>query len=179
MDTITAIINLYKNVGFDDFFSLYKHLTTKFWKEDVDLVMYDVLGYECTKELTEKRCKQNKFRRDLINRYGACIITGYGDQVCEACHIKPFVLCNDKEKYDIDNGLLLNVLLHKLFDNFMISINPETLQIEIHNNLDKKMYDFVWEHKNKILKINKNSKKYLKFHYEIYKNNQSVNQPNK
>jgi predicted restriction endonuclease len=47
--------------------------------------------------------------------------------MCEACHIKPFYLSNNDEKYDIYNGLLMDASFHKLFDTYIISIDPLTL----------------------------------------------------
>ena len=37
------------------------------------------------------------------------------DDVCEAAHIIPFCESNDQDCFDIDNGILLNKVLHKLF----------------------------------------------------------------
>lgn len=168
MEIIIKIINAYKQMGNMDFFSLYKYLTSKYWKEYVDLVMYDELNYECTKDLIDKRNKQNKFRKGLIDKYNSCIITGNGKLVCEACHIKPFILCNEKEKYDINNGLFLDACCHKLFDNFMLSINPNTFQLEIKEDLDKDQYKFIWKYNNLKLNIDEKSKKYLQFHYNLF-----------
>jgi putative restriction endonuclease len=168
MNSITKIIDAYKKTEIDNLFSLYKYLTTKFWKEDVDLEMYDEFSYECTTELSDKRTIQNKFRKSLIIRYEKCIISGNGEIVCEACHIKPYILCNEKEKSDVNNGLLLDSSLHKLFDNYLISINPNTFALEISNKLDMNNYNFAWKYKNKLIKVNNISRKYLEFHYNLF-----------
>ena len=163
------IVNEYKNSEKNDLFLLYKYLTSKFWKEDVDLIMYDEINYECEHELHNKRDKQDNFRKQLINKYKKCLISGNGELVCEACHIKPYVLSNDDEKYDINNGLLLDSTHHKLFDRFLISINPETKKLEIKNNLDKEDYKNIWTNNNKIIDIiDKSSIKYLRYHYNLF-----------
>jgi len=178
MDTILKLINAYsfingRDMGYNKLdtpklFSLYKYLINKFWKEDVDLVMYDEFNYECDNQLCNKRIQQDNFRKMLIDRYEQCIITGHGELVCEACHIKSYILSNDDEKYDINNGLLLDSSYHKLFDLFYISINPETYRLEINEKLDKIKYDFVWKNHNKIINVNKLSNNYLTFHYNLF-----------
>ena len=71
---------------------------------------------------------QNAFRDGLINRFNKCIISNMHFDVCEACHIIPF---SESKSFDIDNGLLLNCILHKLFDNYEFSINPVDLIVEV------------------------------------------------
>jgi len=51
------------------------------------------------------------------------------EEICEAAHIIPFSL---SENFDINNGLLLNCILHKLFDKHYWSINPDSLCVEIN-----------------------------------------------
>ena len=165
METIVRLINIHKNA---DPYVLYKYLSSRFDKEDVNLAMYDQFGYECEKSLVQKRTEQDKYRKKLIDRYKVCVVTGNGDLVCEACHIKPFVLCDDKEKYDINNGILMDSSLHILFDKMLVSINSKTLEFEISNKLDRTNYDFVWKYHKKSLQINSKSKKYLEYHYALF-----------
>ena len=71
---------------------------------------------------------QYEFRTKLIDRYDKCIITDMDNEVCEAAHIIPF---SESPNFDIDNGILLNLILHKLFDDYVWSINPDTLRIVV------------------------------------------------
>jgi len=41
----------------------------------------------------------------------------------EACHIKPWSVCSSAERLDIRNGMLLNRLHHKLYDDHYFTIN--------------------------------------------------------
>ncbi len=168
MNCILSIIQKYNINKKLDLYLLYKHLTSKYWKEDVDLLMYEQFQYECNNELSNKRTKQDKFRKELIDRYQKCIITGNGILICEACHIKPHFVCDDDEKYDVDNGLLMDSSFHKLFDIFMISINPQTHQLEINNKLSKNEYSFVYQHKNKLIDVPKTCNNYLQYHYKLF-----------
>jgi putative restriction endonuclease len=122
--------------------------------------MYDKFKY-IHNELNEKtkRKDQQTFRKDLIDRYSNCIITGCNEIVCEACHIIPFSTCEDEDKYSINNGLLLRSDLHNLFDKGYLKINPTTLTVEISEELfyDKLTKSSYEQYNGKKLKIHKNS----------------------
>jgi hypothetical protein len=83
----------------------------------------------------QDRIEQEQFRRDLINKYRKCIITG---STClselEAAHIVNFR--EDNSNNNIDNGLLLKSNIHKTFDDNLWCINPKSLLIEVKNNID-------------------------------------------
>lgn len=156
-----------------DLYYFYKTLSKQFPKEYLDLIFYEEFEYICNKQLSTKRDHQETFRKQLVEKYKRCLITGDGELMCEACHIKPFAICSEDEQYDINNGLLLNASFHKLFDNFMISINPESLELEISGQLDKDIYSNVWKYQNKKVILdtfpkNNNQKKYLEYHYQIF-----------
>ena len=143
---------------------LYEKLENIFSKEKVAFVMYNVFGY-IHKETEEKnkRKDQQSFREDLIERYGECIMSGVSEEVCEACHIIPYAKCEDKDKYNIDNGILLRSDLHKLFDKGLLKINPNTCTMLLDEKilLNPKMKQY-YELNNKKININNNSIIYLK-----------------
>jgi hypothetical protein len=118
-------------------------------------------------EITEIREKRNdyQFRKTVINHYKKCIISGLNIKRCEVAHIKPFSLCDSNEKYDPNNGLLLDSGLHKLFDRYEFSINPETYMLVTKMDDDDLGLD---EYQNKILDICPNSKKYIEYHYSNF-----------
>ncbi|TQP79949.1 HNH endonuclease [Vibrio cholerae] len=79
------------------------------------------------------RTKQSEFRSTVLEAYGACAITGSKlPQVLEAAHIVPFSGRNDTLK----NGILLRADIHKLFDSFLLSINPKTKKLELNPALE-------------------------------------------
>lgn len=71
---------------------------------------------------------QAVFREKLLAAYdGRCAITGYSvKDVLEAAHIVPYLGVKTNHP---SNGLILRSDLHKLFDSFKISVNPDTLTV--------------------------------------------------
>lgn len=57
--------------------------------------------------------------------------------------------------------------MHSLFDKYYFSINPETLIIEVDKTKENVG---LLEYNNKKVYIDKNSKKYLIYHYNQFKN---------
>ena len=73
---------------------------------------------------------QAGFRAQLIAAYGAkCVVTEANQvEVLQAAHILPYKGIHSN---DIDNGLLLRADVHLLFDNYLLSIHPGSMRIEI------------------------------------------------
>ena len=122
-------INLYENEIED--FKLLINLN--------DLIKIDSKHDElyCIKKI---RISQQTFREGLIDRYKKCIITETIKDECEAAHIIAVSDFNKQDynidTYDINNGLLLSANLHKTFDKYLWSINPDTFIIEISSLYD-------------------------------------------
>jgi len=78
------------------------------------------------------------------------------------------MICN--EKYDINNGLLLNTSLHKLFDEYLFSINPDTKRIEFNKKiLNDVNYVNYTKYNNIILnQLTKKTCQYLENHYKKF-----------
>jgi hypothetical protein len=117
---------------------------------------------------------QNRYRKAIIKRFDKCIISDYDNEVCEAAHIKPFSESNnlESEDFDIDNGLLLNCILHKLFDKHYWSINPITLCFEIFISPQNNVYNLIKQYDAKYIEILKKYPKivnYLVIHYNTTK----------
>lgn len=76
----------------------------------------------------EQRTGQGDFRnRVSMNFGGSCAITGHNVTQClQAAHISPFA--SDKNN-NTSNGIFMSADLHLLFDNHLISIDPETLKV--------------------------------------------------
>ena len=83
---------------------------------------------------------QRKFRKQLIERYGArCMISGIPLlDIVEAAHIWPYRNSADNHP---DNGLLLRADLHTLFDLNHMGIDPETLHVHFSTDARKAGYD--------------------------------------
>lgn len=76
--------------------------------------------------LIQARLGQGRYRAGLIELWhGNCSVTGYPDtRLLIASHIKPWYRANDEERLDPHNGLLLTPNLDKVFDQGLISFNP-------------------------------------------------------
>ena len=95
----------------------------------------------------ESREKQGDFRKSLIKKYTCCIISGTRSEYeIEAAHIIPY--CEGKYNFYLNNGLLLKSNLHKTFDKFLWSINPDTFCIEV-KNISSDILGEINDYKNK------------------------------
>lgn len=78
------------------------------------------------------RYYQKKFSNSIFERDVKYIIAEKGNHIeFEACHIVPVSKSSD---YTELNGLLLTRNLHKLYDDYLFSIHPDTLSIEAISN---------------------------------------------
>jgi hypothetical protein len=82
---------------------------------------------------------QHKLRKNLLATYeGRCAITGHGPEaVLQAAHIEPHA---QRGLNSLDNGLLLRSDIHDLFDDGLIRIHPETLEIWVDASLQGTPY---------------------------------------
>lgn len=76
-----------------------------------------------------ERANQDIFRGRVLTVYDSrCCITGIqSSDMIQACHIKPWSICseNSKERLDPRNGLCLNVLHHKAFDDGLFTLDEK------------------------------------------------------
>ena len=117
-----------------------------------------------------KRTRQNTFRKDLIERYSKCVITGHHIDMTSACHIKPYCQCSNDELYDVDNGIILDSGLHNLFDKNVISINPLTCEVEVNDSHRDHLEQYAGK---KVEGLNEKTLKFLEFHYKIFIQNKT------
>lgn len=127
------------------------------WANDLDYL-----------EQKTERPEQGEFRKLVLNRDKNCIIDPerYIPSECDACHI---IEVKDGGTYDIDNGLLINKIHHKSFDDNKWSINPETFCIDILCD-NKNIVGSIINYKgNKInIKTNNIMKMYLRKRWKTY-----------
>lgn len=74
--------------------------------------------------LTTRRNGQEIFRKKLLERCPFCPITLIDDErLLIASHIKPWRICNDKERLDPHNGLMFTPNIDRLFDQGFITFS--------------------------------------------------------
>ena len=89
------------------------------------------------RQIAERR-GQPKFRKDLVDYFGGCVITGCKDiPALEAAHI---IAYNGDETNSIYNGLLLRSDIHTLFDLSLVKINPATFAVEWASKIESGIY---------------------------------------
>lgn len=128
-------------------------------------IIEDLMAGNTSKVLAYRK-KQVQFRRDLFDEMPACIITKVTeDRILEACHIKPYNVCEEDEKYDTANGLVMTPTYHKLFDLGFISFdNKGCLLISPYlSNMNKKRLGIA---DNVQYMVPKKCEKYLSYHRE-------------
>jgi len=172
-ETIFNFINHNISQKGTNYLDLYnKMIKMNYSKELIELVFFidfntDIQDLISVHEEREKRKYQAELRVLALNRYfGKCVISGENKtKLLEVAHIKPVKDCMSlNEKKDLDNTLLLWMDIHKYFDAYQISINPNTQMIEIN---DKEPDNEWMDQYNgmKIRCINAKMKKYLEHHY--------------
>ncbi|KZX97303.1 MULTISPECIES: HNH endonuclease [unclassified Sulfitobacter] len=113
---------------------------------------------------------QSAFRQALLSkRPNRCAITGTSElSVLEAAHIIPYAeRFADRDKPE--NGLLLRSDIHRLFDAYLISINPETKAVEVSGRIASQDYQSL---RGKSV-TDEISPKSLGFHFENFQNQSS------
>ena len=133
------ITNSYRYFGYPNEYS---------FKIDLELLLETLYNQIILVDTPQKtRLTQNKFRTQLMDLYQSkCVISSNSNpDELEAAHI--IEVC-DGGNYDISNGLILEANLHKTFDKYQWTINPDTLKIEVREGhsgsitkyMDKKIY---------------------------------------
>lgn len=120
--------------------------------------------------LSKLRIGQSSFRKGLLAKYnGSCVVTGINQpRLLFASHIKPWSVCENSERLDVENGLLLSANMDKLFDCGLITFS---------NNGKLAISSFVGEENTKRLHISKDisvnlqatpqMREYLDYHRDI------------
>jgi len=110
---------------------------------------------------------QQKFRKNLINRYKKCIVTNCAiAEVLEAAHIIPHAMETD---YSESNGLLMRADIHTLFDLNLLGIDNHGV---VHISSKLYMNNDYSEYNGKVVidedDINTELKDNLKKRFELY-----------
>lgn len=155
---------------------LYKLLINNYKSEienaEIRFIMYDKFNYIDTdidndidnETYDEKINRRDKEFKKKVEEYynGFCVITGHSMTVCEIAHIYPFAEAEINEKYDPDNGIVLDRSLHVLFDKNLLTIDPTDYKLILSQKiLNDNSLKYYHQYHNKKLNIKKESKKYF------------------
>ncbi len=101
------------------------------------------------------RLVQTFFRESLLTSYGAsCAVTGLAEpELLVASHILPWAT-NEQRRADPRNGLLLNALLDKAFDRFLITFDEShRLLVSPRLRAEGKRASAILDHEGAVLRM--------------------------
>lgn len=105
---------------------LIAQLKNKELEQSVDINLENLpVGSERTQEV-KRRINQDFFRNTVLSSYeNRCCITGINNtELLHACHIVGWTK-DEANRTNPQNGLCLNVLFHKAYDDNLIGISPD------------------------------------------------------
>ena len=135
---------------------------------EVQLIEDDKLLSITEKEtLIKARRGQGSFKEKLLKKYNKeCLISKISiKQVLVASHIKPWAVCDNYERLDENNGLLLSATYDRLFDSGLITFKEDgsLMLSNLVNKENAKKLQLVSKAKYDI-KYNIGMLKYLEYH---------------
>ncbi|MBY0214557.1 HNH endonuclease [Priestia aryabhattai] len=134
----------------------------------------DELNSVTTLEKTEKetiiksRIGQSAFKKALLPIEKKCRLCGVKDErFLIASHIKPWSESDNRERLDVNNGLLLCPNHDALFDKRYISFD-ETGKVMVKKSLDATTKTFLNINENMRINLDERQKIYMKWHREKF-----------
>lgn len=117
--------------------------------------------------IIQSRIGQGSFRSSLIRYWNGCSITNCSMmQILVASHIKPWCDCNNTQRLDMYNGLLLLPNFDKLFDKGYITFNLKG-KLVCSNLLDREVRELLGITQNlQLRKLEERHIEYLRYHNE-------------
>lgn len=136
---------------------------------DLEAVEHDALVSETERvQLQKARLGQGHFRAKLEAKWGGCSVTGCNmREVLRASHIKPWKDCNNSERLDGDNGLLLVANIDALFDRGLISFGADGSIIR-SNSLPEDDLKMLTGGKVARIEFSPKQGDYMRFHRELH-----------
>lgn len=114
------------------------------------------------------RIGQAEFRKKLFSSFGnVCAMTGPNHQTAlEASHLYSY---SDIGVHHDDGGLLLRRDIHRLFDSGLIAINPETLCVDISQDLHEIDAYIHLKDMPLFVELNQGQKKWVSVHWKEHR----------
>lgn len=118
------------------------------------------------KRFVTSRVGQGAYRKSIIHRWNyQCAVTGFDNlSVLVASHIHPWSSASDKERLDVENGILLSPTYDALFDRHLISFENDG-RIILSDSIEPKAYAKIGvSGKETIKKLTSENVRYLELH---------------
>lgn len=120
--------------------------------------------------IIKARIGQGPYRKNLINKYNCkCVVTGIDNpKILVASHIKPWAICNNYERIDLENGLLLSANMDKLFDCGLITFSRNgKMHISSYVSKENEKRLHISQQSIVDLKATKELLNYLEYHRDV------------
>ena len=146
-------------------------ITNSELQDDIEQILEDKAISDTEKgTYVNARVGQGKYRKDLINHWGQCALTGFKDtRFLIASHIKPWKESENRERLDPYNGLLLLPNLDKAFDLGFVTFSDKG-KIKISSHLEE--FNRLGFSRDMELKLGLKHQVYMDFHREhVYEKN--------
>ncbi|CUY42601.1 HNH endonuclease [Serratia marcescens] len=139
-------------------------------KDILEILSAKELPETMKEALVKARIGQGFFRQEVLKLYPACPVTGVTmPQLLIASHIKPWRECNNKERLDPNNGIMLAPHVDALFDKGYISFtNDGVLIVKADREVVNAMSILGLTDVDKVT-ISESSHDYLDWHRAHYK----------
>ena len=118
------------------------------------------------------RVGQGYYRQQIMEKWkNECPVTGCNiSRILISSHIVPWSECNDEERLDVENGILLSPNVDSLFDKHLISFQ-DTGEMIISSKLSIKDLEKLGVSIESNIPISEGMKKYLEKHRtRLFKN---------
>lgn len=116
--------------------------------------------------LIQSRLGQGRYRKALLRLWKSCAVTKCSNEkLLIASHIKPWSNCDNKDRLNPNNGLILSPNIDHLFDKGFITFGDDGQIIisEIISESDQRIFGI--DNQSRIFRdLNVDQKKYLSFH---------------
>ncbi len=135
---------------------------------EVEVIVSDELLSNTEKiALVKSRIGQGRFRSQLESKWNAaCCITGCKVRsTLRASHIKPWKSCNNIERLDVDNGLLLVANADALFDAGLISFSESGALLH-SGDISRDDLNLLIGTDQFVIELNESQQKYMEHHRE-------------
>ena len=108
---------------------------------------------------------KNQLKEECEEIYGQslCVLERLSYPSLIASHIKPFIVSDENEEYNPNNGLLLSRTVDSLFDLMYISFNDDGT-ILFSDRVSDDVKEFWKDYRIESVILNKERKKYLQYH---------------
>lgn len=121
------------------------------------------------KGMVTSRVGQGSYRNKIIEKWNkTCPITNCKVlTILISSHIKSWKESNNKERWDVENGILLSPNVDSLFDKHLISFSDDG-EMLLSDKISEDILTQLGINKKVVLPVSSGMKKYLKRHREIF-----------